>query len=445
MRLVFIGLLLLPALLHAQPFRLANMSATDVSCFGFTDGALQIGLIDGTAPATYQWVRLPNAPSGSGVLSSGSPVAAVADLSPGAYRVTVVDNLGRDTVLYAIIGEPSALEGSMAITGNFNQYDVSCANSADGELQAQVSGGTPFYTYNWSGNTENSPVADSLSAGPYSLTVTDSRGCSIEFSSTLEAPSPLQTAVEAIGEKCFGENTGAINLLDIQGGVPPYLTRLDAGPFGSQTSWANVPPGQHFLTVEDANGCRVTDAVILPLGFQFTFNAGPDTTLLTGDSLLLTLSADKPLDTVLWTPSATVLAPNPETAVLFPIFTTHYQLTAIDLNGCKALEELTVTVGRHRDIYAPNVFAPEGQTPENRGFTLFGGAGIRHIAVFQVFDRFGKLIYEQRELPLNDPAQGWLGDVNGESGPPGVYVWHAVVLFTDGREEIYQGDVLLMR
>lgn len=445
MRKLFAGLFLLPALLQAQPFHVADVNATDVSCKDKNDGILQVELIDGLSPATFQWMRLPNLLSGAGALNATTPVVAVPGLPTGAYRVKVTDATGRDTVLYAIISEPDALTGSLNVLTGFNQYGVSCAGSADGRIQAAITGGTPYYVFNWSAATENSPIADSLSAGEHRLTVTDSRGCTLELATTLDAPPPLSTQVEVVGEKCFGENTGAITLQNSSGGVPPYLTDLDFEGFSTQTAWANVAPGQHFLTVEDANGCRHTDAVLLPLGFQFTFDAGPDTTLLTGDSLRLGLSSDKILDTVLWSPSATVIEPDPETGLVFPLFTTTYHLTAIDLNGCKALDQLTVTVHRDRSVYAPNVFAPNGQNADNRFFTLYGGAGIRSVAVFQVFDRFGKLIFEKQNVPLNDPAEGWPGIVDGETGQPGVYVWHAVVSFTDGREEIYQGDVLLMR
>ena len=445
MRKLFFSLLLLPALAAAQPFRLADLSATDVSCAGQLDGALQIGLIQGVPPASYQWTRLPNTPSGSGMLSSNAPVAAVDELPPGAYRVTVTDATGHDTLLFAIIGEPFPLSGTLAVQSDYNQFAVSCADAADGLVEATVEGGTPYYVYHWSGGQENAPVADSLSAGPISLTVTDSRGCSIVMNATLDAPPPLQSTLEVMGEKCYGENTGAIEVQQIEGGVPPYLVRYDAGAFSTQTSWTGLPPGQHFITVEDANGCQTAEAAVLPLGFQFEFDAGPDTTLLAGDSLQIVLSAEKPLDTVLWSPSASVIAYSPTSATLFPVFYTRYQLTAIDTNGCKAVDEVVVEVHRDRQVYAPNVFAPEGQSADNRGFTLYGGAGIRYIAVLQVFDRFGKLIFEKEKLGLNDPSLGWQGVVNGEVGQPGVYVWHAVVTFTDGREEIYQGDVLLMR
>lgn len=445
MRKFITGLLLLPGLLCAQPNHLAELNATDVSCHGSADGTLLVALLDGAPPASFQWTRLPNSPAGVGAVDAANPVAAVSDLPPGAYRVTLTDATGADTLMYSIIAEPEPLAGDLTTLTDFNGYGVSCAGSADGRLLAHISGGTPYYVYTWSAGGENHPGADSLAAGEHRLTVTDSRGCTLELNATLTAPPPLTTQVEAVGEKCFGENTGAITLLSIAGGLQPYLAALDDAAFGAPTAWTNVPPGQHFIVVEDANGCRHTDAVWLPIGFQFAFDAGSDTTLLAGDSLHLLLESGNALDTVLWSPAVSVLAPAPEAATLFPLFTTRYVATAADLNGCKAVDEFTVTVRRDRAVYAPNAIAPNGQNGDNRAFTLYGGAGIRAVAVLQVFDRFGKLIFERRDFPINIPSSGWPGIVHGETGPPGVYVWHAVVIFTDGREEIYQGDVLLVR
>lgn len=445
MRKLLFLLFLLPGWLSAQPVRLAELNAAAISCTDRDDGVLQISLIDGASPATFQWTRLPNSPAGSGSVSASSPIASISDLPPGAYRVSLVDANGADTIMFAIVEEPLPLSAALSIATDFNGFGVSCSGGADGQLRAQVSGGTPYYVFDWSAGNANNPLADSLEAGEHRLTVSDSRGCSLELSATLTEPAPIETQVNAVGEKCFGENSGLIELQQTTGGVAPYLASLDDEPFATQTVWPDLLPGAHFLTVEDANGCRHIDGVVLPTGFQFAFSAGSDTVLLAGDSLHVALSSANLLDTVIWTPSASVAAADAQTATLFPLFSTRYQLTAIDLSGCKAVDDLSVVVRRDRAIYAPGAFAPEGQNADNQRFTIYGGEGIRAVATLQVFDRLGRLIFENRNFPVNDPASGWDGIVDGEIALPGVFVWHAVIDFTDGREEVYQGDVFLLR
>lgn len=93
----------------------------------------------GTAPVTYAWTPY------------GGNAATANGLAAGNYTVTVSDGSGCTSAASVIINEPTR---SVAITANV-PASCSYANN-DGSLTAQANGGTPAYSYNWSGGSVNS-------------------------------------------------------------------------------------------------------------------------------------------------------------------------------------------------------------------------------------------------------------------------------------------------
>jgi len=95
------------------------------------------------------------------------------------------------------------------------------------------------------------------------------------------------------------------------------------------------------------------------------------------------------------------------------------------------------------------VFVASGFTPNDDGNNDFlyvqGGDGTVEVTSFQVFDRWGELVFEGIDTPLNDTSFGWDGTFKGQKSPGGVYVWVAQVKFTDGTIITYQGGTNLIR
>lgn len=138
----------------------ATMNVTDVSCNGMSDGQIQVVPTNGSAPYTYD--------IGSGAQGSDTFTA----LTPGNYTVTIVDNNGCSGTVNGSVNEPAA------ITDAYTSQDEIFGN--DGSIDLTISGGTPPYSYSWSGpNSFSSTTEDpsGLVSGTYSCTVTDANGC----------------------------------------------------------------------------------------------------------------------------------------------------------------------------------------------------------------------------------------------------------------------------
>ncbi|UTW67766.1 BspA family leucine-rich repeat surface protein [bacterium SCSIO 12643] len=145
-----------------------------VSCNGLSDGGATITGINGTAPYTFAW-------------SNGATSASITSLSAGTYTVTVTDGLGDTSSTSISITEPTVLNANPIITSN-----ISTSGASDGVASATPQGGTAPFTYLWSNGATTASIS-SLSAGTYTVTVTDANGCvnsgSVNFIAPV-APAP---------------------------------------------------------------------------------------------------------------------------------------------------------------------------------------------------------------------------------------------------------------
>jgi hypothetical protein len=138
---------------------------TNVSCNGGADGAVDLTVNGGTGPFTYAW-------------SNGATTEDVSGLTAGPYNVTVTDANSCSAVLGVTITEPTLLALS-------ETHVNVCTGGSDGSIDLTVGGGTPPYTYLWSNGATTEDLSG-LTAGPYSVTVTDANSCTKGLSATIE-------------------------------------------------------------------------------------------------------------------------------------------------------------------------------------------------------------------------------------------------------------------
>ena len=158
-----VGVFMLFQLQASAQITAAIIDKQDVSCFGGNDGFLTAQGFGGWAPYTYEW-------------SDGQTTATASNLVAGEYRVTVTDIDRAFVVITATIFQPAEL-------GIILEPSGACLGSG-GAINAIVFQGTPPYTYLWS-NGETTEDISGLSAGDYTLTVTDTNGCTAEETATV--------------------------------------------------------------------------------------------------------------------------------------------------------------------------------------------------------------------------------------------------------------------
>ncbi len=417
-----------------------SLEGAPPSCWGMADGRWTLTLEQGAVPVSFTWTLLSSGIEGNGQLTEiGQPFHLTA-LRAGTYRFIFTAADGAIQAVDTVLSEPQLLQGSLFV---FEPPDP-CVRPGWAIGFAKAEGGTPPYTYRWSDGTSSMRL-DSITSGFWSVEVTDARGCRTIIDSALALPEPLQAEVRVSGVRCAGQKDGRLTLDSIHGGVPPYHWQLDGIAAQGQRTWEGLAPGWYQLLVVDAVGCSLQVAALVPDGPSFSLDTGPDTTIVLGDTLYRWLTADQPLKEVRWQPTRGVVLHELPLIGLAPYVSTTYHITAVSTEGCTAGATLRVEVKRERDVYAPNVFWPEAALLENRTFTLWGEGGVEQIALLQVFDRWGQLCFEGRQLPIGVSAVGWDGTVLGQQAPAGVYTWRAVVRDVRGREVLLSGEVTLVR
>lgn len=223
---------------------------TAVSCFGGNNGAIDAQPTGGTPAYQYLW-------------SNGQTTQAISSLIAGSYDLTLTDaNQCSASATYNVTQPLSAL----AIQ-NTPQVNVNCYGDATGSASIQVTGGTPVsgYQYSWTGNVSSSSAAQNLSAGVYTVTVTDANGCSVTHTYTITEPaSALLSNVSALSPvSCNGGVDGSVTLIT-QGGTAPYAYVWSANAGGQTDSIADgLAAGSYSVTVFDALSCSVSTSATL--------------------------------------------------------------------------------------------------------------------------------------------------------------------------------------
>ncbi len=224
--------------LNATPGLEINLEQQDIRCFGQNNGVLEVNVIGGLLPITYQW-------------STGNGNSKIANLSPGSYALTVTDANGCYDTISALITEPPVLSIETLV------QDISCAGEADGRASAIPSGGLPPYRYAW-GTGDTTATIDSLSVGIYGLIVEDQNACIEVASVEIAEPSPLEILFSVEQEPCEGIEDGIIHT-EVRGGVPPYVYLWSTGD--TSLYLTEVGGGFYELTVTDASGCQYSGEV----------------------------------------------------------------------------------------------------------------------------------------------------------------------------------------
>lgn len=302
----------------------ANISPTDGLCNAANaqpSGSLSVTVSGGTTPYTYNW---------SGGLS---PVATPTNVAAGSYTVTVTDASGCTTQANGTINQPPLLTASVSPT------PALCANQNSGALSATAGGGTPGYTYNWSGGL--SPVANptNVATGSYNVTVTDNNGCTASASATITAPLAIAVSITPQAALCNGAATGSLQASAV-GGTPNYTYNWSNG-LGSSATANNVPAGNYTVTVTDANGCTAIGNSTVNEPTPVSVSAAGSPTLCAGQptgTLTATASGGTAPYQYNWSGSLPDIQ-----NILSAVSVGTHSVTVTDANGCTAQATATVT------------------------------------------------------------------------------------------------------
>jgi gliding motility-associated-like protein len=402
---------------------------TNVKCFEEKTGAIELTANGENPNFTFAWSQDQNKNDNKAT-----------DLIAGNYSATATDDLGCTAKIDLELKEAKKL-----VLDNKTIKNNKCFGDEIGEITVNALGGTPNYKYIWSNkNTANKITA--LKAGTYTLTITDANACTVEEKLTVTQPNELEFDIKIKEPTCYGGKDGNI-LFNANGGTKPYLFSSNGSNFNGKNQLVGLRAGVFDLIIKDQNGCIANEEVGLDEPEKFEIFASNDTAIYYGTPIKFGVKSfnNQGKVRIEWTSPASeaISCINCDSTIVSAKISMSIFVKAIDEKGCSASEAVNIEIVRTKDVFIPTAFSPnyDGQ---NDKIIVHGRAGTK-VLWFRVFDRWGELLYENKDFPINCMMCGWDGTFKGSLMPSGVYVWMAEVEAINGEKNIIKGNTTLLR
>ena len=290
----------------------------------------------------------------------------------------------------------------------------------------------------------------------YYLAISDATGAEGYFDLCIEnSPSDaLSLEVFADDLQCFESNDGIIDLTVNNGtGMLDYDWNEDA--LDGISSADSLLIGTYLVTVTDENNCVArTDSIIITQPDQIfvTIELEPDTNkILYGDMIMASAVpsiSDDAVANITWSPPhilADSIAGSSYDQYVSPLTNSDLIVMMEDTSGCFATDTTFILVSTDFPFYIPNAFVPNSRNAQNAVFRPFVTNKVQQINFMRIFNRWGDLVYERKDLPFGDESTGWDGRFNGKLLNSGVYVFLLEMEFINGDVRQYSGDITLLR
>jgi gliding motility-associated-like protein len=398
------------------------------SCPDDTNGAIDIDVAGGDPNYTYVW----NDANGNQVSDEEDPAGLLA----GTYTLIITEASGNMLTRQVVIETESALAVAVSSDENYNGFDVSCADAADGALSALATGSSG-YLYEWT-NVETSMLVgtgqsiENLPAGTYQLMVQDEVGCTSTNQIELVAPDTIEVEAFIQDVLCHDGRNGAITA-SIDGGIEPLDYFWSNGGFGNRIT--QLEPAAYSVTVLDGNNCQQTATfeVQNPEPITLTFETEPATEGCNGSVLAIAEGGSGPY-TYNWEQS------DLQDQELVDLCFGEYFLQVRDRNGC--LSDLTsVRVEDRRfPCFSDRIILTPDNDGANEEFIILCVNEFPNNQL-QIFNRWGQLVFEAENY--NNTWNGVTQD--GAPLPEGPYYY--VLEYTDpeGNPRQQRGSLTILR
>lgn len=301
-----------------------TVTSTPGSCT--SSASATVTVTGGTPPYAYSW-------------SNGQTSQSVSGLTSGTYTVLVKDNSCAQNIFV----------DSVVVTGNgiaiaSTHTNASCAAS-DGTATATPASGTAPFTYSWSPSGGGNPTATGLSAGTYSVLITDASGCTGTSIVTVNSVNTLTLSMTSSSSACTSANgTASANSA---GGTAPFTYSWSNGQT-AQTATGLVA-GNYTASVVDANGCTALSTVTVNSTGTFTLSISSTSSgcaSSNGTATAISAGGTGPF-TYNWNNGQTA-----QTATGLPAGS--YSVFVLDANGCTNTQTVAITSGSFTATATPS-------------------------------------------------------------------------------------------
>ena len=231
-----------------QPAALTiNESITPVTCYGLSDGLIDLSTIGGTPPYQFTWFN--------STFALSAQTEDLIDFPKDTYQVEIIDSNGCFYEYFLVLPQPD----SLYITTN--DVMVTCFGGTDGAIDISVFGGNPGYTYQWSTGEVTEDISN-LPSGTYNVLVSDTKNCTDSAEIVIVSPEPISSSITTTAVSCIDQADGSA-LVEATGGVGLFTYLWSNGTSNAlNESLSNT---LYSVLITDALGCTGTDSVVVPI------------------------------------------------------------------------------------------------------------------------------------------------------------------------------------
>lgn len=366
--------------------------------------------------------------------------------TPGNYRLQVTGTNGCSSVGDLLVSIDTVSPHFTLKTDSIN-----CRNT---QAQLEILGALSNHLVQWIDPFGNFISSASLiqvsSGGRYQAEVLNPvNGCkSNRFVNVVEDSNIIKDLELSTSSPKCGELTGSVQILRLIGGHGGYQYSIDGGlTFSANPGFNNLQPGTYQLLVLDQAGCSFTKTFDLQKLPEVNTDIAPLFEIFLGDKqdlhLNINLSLSK-IKTIQWSPSVGLSCTDCLNPSANPLETTEYTVVVTDENGCTSESKVKIIV-KTPQIWVPNAFSPNGDQINDKVWVHGPQNMSIEVEKFIIFDRWGNLVFQQNDFPLNDPSFGWDGTYKSQNCIPGVYVFYVQARAINGKILSLEGDLNLIR
>lgn len=230
------------------------INKNNISCYGMNDGSLNAQASGGTPGYLYVW-------------STGANLSTINALAPGPYQLQVIDLNGCQVNAAATLTQTA-----MPLIAAATLTHVTCYNGTNGAALLTASGGDAGYTYSWTPQVSASSAASGLTAGNYTVTVSDSRNCTVSVAFVLNQSPAFSVTANPL--KLCGGSNGTLSA-QTNGGNPPFIYHWNGMPQASSTLAITAAANTIYTVYAvDALGCTSSpDTAMVQVPVPLTLTA----------------------------------------------------------------------------------------------------------------------------------------------------------------------------
>ena len=407
---------------QAPPIAFGLANVKNPLCSGNNTDSITVTPSGGTLPYTFSWS------------SGGSTSGTAANLPAGPYTVTVTDANG------CIATQTNTLVVPPPLTISNVSTNPSCNTTADGAINITVGGGKPGYSYQWSGGSAlTSQNLNGVLIGTYSVTVTDTNGCTIK--DTVVLTSALSVIAHASNDTAFC-GTGTLTLSGVGSSasvVNFHWFQLPANTaIGSTINVSVTPPTgitNYYLLVDNGAGCSDKDTVKVTDNPGPAANAGPDVFSSGAGVTIGGNPTGMAGSSFQWNPTTGLDNGSSANPISNPATTTTYTVTVTTAQGCTGSDAVIVKV--ETNIVFANGISPNGDGAIDEW--IIDNIELFPNCLVEIYNRWGELLFQSIGY-----KEKWNGMYKGKVLPVGTY-YYIIDLKDPLFPNAYTGPITILR